>query len=691
MSPIPIIRSRGSRPFPAQGNYDLILAADPTNPNVVYLGGTADGGQTALVRVDTTNIWDAHSLVPYSNFSADGGSLNLSSTGPATVNNRHGRPSRLLLNYGRPRASTSSTLPTTRTSSAARMRRSSPTRPWMFSTIPLHQQRRRRHVDPVRSGWDGLPRRHHDGRPAHGLPRLIFGNDQGVWTILDNNGTFETQVGQSAYGVQLGAPTDQLASVDRNGNLQITQFYYGATQPSTTAAAIAGALFYGSAQDDGGPVSAPNILTTGNITWNGPGGDAAGVGTDQQGLGSAYQFFWPCCGGDDTDFFQYIGPGLSGAGLSAPVANRRRLRRPHLRPAPGQQRPADSRPAVALRGRRQLRRQPGQQCRCRHQLEHRPDLHDLQSGRDLVRRRRSIGIRQSRHLQRRPGLRCSRPRCSGRHRQPRQLHLCRHVAKGQIYVTQDGGGSGTSNNWINISTGLTGAIKSIITDPTRGSHDAYAVTTDGVFYIQSSVTNFTGTLTVGAATVTGISNLTGLVVGDGVVGTGIPAGTTILAVNSQTDTITLSANATVGGRLGLTATGTWVNITSNLQTLAYTIFGQSYNPTTDGNSVKYNQALSLSAIIADWRYQIPFDPSNPAAGYFPALYVGGNSGGRIQSLNNGASWTLFPSTTYGAVAQGGYLPAVPITDLNVALGNVSVNTGLPPWPARTRPSYLPVR
>ena len=28
--------------------------------------------------------------------------------------------------------------------------------------------------------------------PTTGLPRLIFGNDQGIWSVLDNNGTFET-------------------------------------------------------------------------------------------------------------------------------------------------------------------------------------------------------------------------------------------------------------------------------------------------------------------------------------------------------------------------------------------------------------------------------------------------------------------------------------------------------------------
>ena len=125
--------------------------------------------------------------------------------------------------------------------------------------------------------------------PLTGLPRIIVGNAQGIWTALDNDGTFETQVGQSASGVQLGSPSDPLANVDRNGNLQITQFYYGAVQPSTAAAQIAGALFYGSSQDNGGPVSDPNIISDGNITYfqaaSDYTGDAVGVATDQQGLG----------------------------------------------------------------------------------------------------------------------------------------------------------------------------------------------------------------------------------------------------------------------------------------------------------------------------------------------------------------------------------------------------------------------
>ena len=135
--------------------------------------------------------------------------------------------------------------------------------------------------------------------PTTGLPRLIFGNDQGIWPVLDNNGTFETQIGAS----------DQLPDINRNGNLQITQFYYGAAQPSNAAALIAGALFYGSAQDNGGPFSDPGVISNGNITWNGPGGDATGVATDQQGNGNAQiSTSGPCCGGTDTNFSRSYRP-----------------------------------------------------------------------------------------------------------------------------------------------------------------------------------------------------------------------------------------------------------------------------------------------------------------------------------------------------------------------------------------------
>ena len=48
-----------------------------------------------------------------------------------------------------------------------------------------------------------------------------------------------------------------------------------------------------------------------------------------------------------------------------------------------------------------------------------------------------------------------------------------------------------------------------------------------------------------------------------------------------------------------------------------------------------------------------------------------------QSLDDGLTWTLFPSTTFGAVAQGGNLPHVAVTDLDLSLGNIDTNTGMP--------------
>ena len=80
--------------------------------------------------------------------------------------------------------------------------------------------------------------------PTTGDTRLILGDDQGLSTALDDNGTPISRQG-------------------RDGNIQITQFYYGAAQPGSLAASIAGALFYGQAQDDGFPASNPNILTPG--------------------------------------------------------------------------------------------------------------------------------------------------------------------------------------------------------------------------------------------------------------------------------------------------------------------------------------------------------------------------------------------------------------------------------------------
>src|SRR5207302_950950 len=74
------------------------------------------------------------------------------------------------------------------------------------------------------------------------------------------------------------------------------------------------------------------------------------------------------------------------------------------------------------------------------------------------------------------------------------------TVNGNIFVTQTGGG-GAGNAWTKVSTGLDGSpVVKIITDPTRGSHDAFAVTQKGVYFISDSTAagaswaNITGNL-----------------------------------------------------------------------------------------------------------------------------------------------------------------------------------------------------
>ena len=285
----------GDAQYP-QGNYNQAMAVDPTNPNIIYVGGTADGNQSALIRIDLTDIWDAHAEVPTASDGLDNGAVSLSSQAPATIANAQDYVA-------------------TQTSYLDLIR--NPEDPFVGnSTIDVYDVSSFTNNGdgvnwiPLSSGGTDYHRMLAITDPTTGLPRLIIGDDQGIWTYLDNDGTMETGVGLAASGVV----SDSFASNARSGNIQITQLYYGAVQPSTLAAQMAGALFYGSAQDNGGPTSSANILSTGDIVWGGPGGDAGGVATNQQGTGTFYQYWWPCCynyaGEDDyTDFFEVNGVG----------------------------------------------------------------------------------------------------------------------------------------------------------------------------------------------------------------------------------------------------------------------------------------------------------------------------------------------------------------------------------------------
>ena len=189
-------------------------------------------------------------------------------------------------------------------------------------------------------------------------------------------------------------------------------------------------------------------------------------------------------------------------------------------------------------------------------------------------------------------------------------------SKGQVYVSRDAGGT-----WANISLGLDGSpVQQIITDPARGSHDAYAVTTTGVFYLQNS----------------------------------------ILLAQNPTNT-----------------QYEWVNITGNLKALAYSLFGQGYNPTTDANSAPYNLTTVLNSIAANWDYTIPNNPAGPHARDITRCSTSPATRASTCQPTTARPGASTPSTTYGAVTPGGDLPHVNVTDLSLSQGNVAVATGMP--------------
>ena len=281
----------------AQGNFDIGLTIDPTNPHIVYLGGTNNGQESGLIRVDATYVNDPHAF--FLNNDLPGGALRRNYvTGAVTIESANPDDFR--------DDNPSGFLPDARISPVMNLLRN-PNNPLDDDITVVVSGAgqfansgagvRWTPFDDVLTGTD-VHRALSYVDPLTGKGRVIFGYDQGIASGVDaGDGTLLTQLGNNPV------PTGS-----RNGNLQITQLYYGASQPSDLTAQIAGALLYGQAQDDGFPRSDPDVLENGNINWDGPFGDGTGVATDQTGSGTAYYYNWPCCGGNITSFFKVDTP-----------------------------------------------------------------------------------------------------------------------------------------------------------------------------------------------------------------------------------------------------------------------------------------------------------------------------------------------------------------------------------------------
>lgn len=121
----------------------------------------------------------------------------------------------------------------------------------------------------------------------------------------------------------------------------------------------------------------------------------------------------------------------------------------------------------------------------------------------------------------------------------------------------------------------------------------------------------------------------------------------------------------------LSPTPTWRNITGLLFSAnrAYSFgIGSELHPAS------YPALTEVTAFIADWRFAIP---TSDGQGPTPVLYVG-TDGGVFRSDDRGGNWRLFPSARAdGAPADGGFLPNVRITELELASGNIDPATGRP--------------
>jgi subtilisin-like proprotein convertase family protein len=311
----------GTSTLGAQGNYDIAISLDPTDPQIVYMSGlgfasTANIPVRSTIRVDTRTLSDPGTFVFTDNTRSQDANLPPSgTTGPAVSRNAANGlfgdvliPPVYAFPYGAEFTNLSrdpqnpfiqnSTIRVTNTKSITNDGTGS-----KYTTFAA-----------ILAGVADVHRITSFTDPVTGRTRLVFAGDQGLQTGVDRgDGILSPDIGFA-----------DVITANRNGNLQINQFYTGAAQPSQLAADLAGAFFYGLAQDNGFPVSARDIIRTGNLNWRGPAGDGNGVATDALGSGTVYQYRWPCCqgdGADSTDFFRVFLPTAPDPSLPGNLAN----------------------------------------------------------------------------------------------------------------------------------------------------------------------------------------------------------------------------------------------------------------------------------------------------------------------------------------------------------------------------------
>ena len=311
--------------FNQEGAYNLTLTVDPTDPNIVYIGGSTNFQQSGMIRVDLTDLYDAHNFTSFSNDQTDVGLLNVNAQGGDTVINTANGAAQYIPIVGQPisdilnlRYAPTNPFDINATLVVANVGATGFVNTGTGATWSLFDEPLKAEAGDTIGSTD-IHQVIDYIDPITGDVRLLIANDEGIYTALVNSdGTLDNGIG-----------TDFEANYSRNGNLQNEQLLTSASQPSFVSSQAASALFYASGQSTLAAQSDPNVLTDGNLTWDNsavlnPGTssprntsanasigslDRSGVGvaTDSTGESSptnVYEFDIPILGGNLTDFFR---------------------------------------------------------------------------------------------------------------------------------------------------------------------------------------------------------------------------------------------------------------------------------------------------------------------------------------------------------------------------------------------------
>jgi hypothetical protein len=166
--------------------------------------------------------------------------------------------------------------------------------------------------------------------------------------------------------------------------------------------------------------------------------------------------------------------------------------------------------------------------------------------------------------------------------------------------------------------------------------------------------NFTGTITSGSATITNVSSFTGIVVGELIIGKGIPAGTTIISTNNGASSLGISSAASATGS-GITF---MYGSTAGL-TVGMTIKGTGFSSAQTISSITPSSIASF--VIADTVGTITVTSGTYVIGQ--SINISGTFGGTGSLIVGG--------TTYSAAGTSNMTAGV-----NFYVGKVNSGTSI---------------